>query len=130
MGNLPEKYLKDWADEGQFLMVIACDSQLKFCAEAEMQHWQEEWDRKQVEFMRCIWSFSKMSDVWAALLKLSISEGLVAYAWKKSAMFLRMKQIAQGKFNPAGYSNQVLQEGQILTDDRSYLGRSQQDGGM
>ena len=81
-----------------------------------MQRWQEEWERKQAEFMRCIRSYDKMSDVWADLSKSSASQGHAAYARKKSAMFSRMKQIAQAKFNAAGYSNRALQDGQILAD--------------
>lgn len=81
-----------------------------------MQRWQEEWERKQAEFMRCIRSFGKMSEVWTALSMSSISEGHASYARKKSAMFLRMKRVAQAKFDSAGYTNRVLQEGQILAD--------------
>ena len=46
------------------------------CAEAEMQHWQEEQERKQAEFMCYIWNFGKLSDIWAELLKSSTSEGM------------------------------------------------------
>ena len=70
-----------------------------------MQHWQEEWERKQAEFMCRIQSYDEMSDVWADLSKSSLSQGHVAYAHKKLAMFSRMKQIGQAKFNAAGYSN-------------------------
>ena len=81
-----------------------------------MQRWQEEWERKQAEFMRCIRSYDKMSNVWAELSKASPSQGHAAYTCKKSAMFSRMKQIAQAKFNAAGYANRALQDGQILSD--------------
>ena len=70
-----------------------------------MQRWQEEWERKQAEFMCYIWSYDKMSNVWAELSKASPSQGHAAYACKKSTMFSRMKQIAQAKFNAAGYAN-------------------------
>jgi hypothetical protein len=87
-----------------------------FRAEAEMQRWQEEWERKQAEFLRCIRSFGKMSDVWAELSKSSPSKGHASYARKKSAMFARMRQVAQAKFDSAGYANRTLEEGQILAD--------------
>jgi hypothetical protein len=87
-----------------------------FRAEAEMQRWQEEWERKQAEFMRCIRSFGKMSDVWAELSKSSPSNGHASYAQKKSAMFARMRRVAQAKFDSAGYASCTLDEGQILAD--------------
>jgi hypothetical protein len=96
-----------------------------------MERWQEEWERKQAEFMRCIRSYDKMSDVWAELSKSSPSQGHAAYARKKSAMFSRMKQIAQAKFNSAGYTNRVLQDRQILADliqqDRQMDGQGLED---
>ncbi|KIJ90719.1 hypothetical protein K443DRAFT_126434, partial [Laccaria amethystina LaAM-08-1] len=123
MGTLSERDLRDWAEEG--------DRVQWFRAEAEMERWQEEWERKQAEFMRCIRSYDKMSDVWAELSKSSPSQGHAAYARKKSAMFSRMKQIAQAKFNSAGYTNRVLQDRQILADliqqDRQMDGQGLED---
>ena len=81
-----------------------------------MHHWQEEWEIKQADFMRCIRTFHKMSDVWLALAKSSSRDSHAVYARKKAIMFAEMARRAQDQFNDAGYAHRVLEEGKILAD--------------
>jgi hypothetical protein len=81
-----------------------------------MHRWQEEWEIKQADFMRCIHTFHKMSDVWSALAKSSLRDSHAVYARKKAIMFAEMAQRAQDQFNDAGYAHRVLEEGKILAD--------------
>ena len=59
-----------------------------------MQRWQEEWEIKQADFLRCIHTFSTMSDVWKALGEDNLN-GKAAYVKKKSAMFKAMESEAR-----------------------------------
>lgn len=68
-----------------------------------MQRWQEEHERIQADFMRCIRSFRTMSTVWGKLSSSEASPGANAYAKKKSAMFQRMEDNATHLFDHAGY---------------------------
>jgi hypothetical protein len=68
-----------------------------------MQRWQEEHERVQADFMRCIRSFRTMSTVWGKLIKSEATPGANAYAKKKSAMFKRMEDNAAHLFDRAGY---------------------------
>jgi len=68
-----------------------------------MQRWQEEHERIQADFMRCIRSFRTMSTVWGKLVKSEASPGANAYAKKKLAMFKKMENNAAHLFNCAGY---------------------------
>ncbi|KIM46597.1 hypothetical protein M413DRAFT_22998 [Hebeloma cylindrosporum] len=94
--QMSDKELEEWIDEG--------DRVQWFRAEAEMQRWQEEWEIKQADFLRCICMFSTMSDVWQALGKDNI-KGKAAYAKKKSAMFKAMENEARSKLSKAGHGN-------------------------
>ncbi|KAF8965358.1 hypothetical protein BDZ97DRAFT_1904028 [Flammula alnicola] len=121
--DLTEKELAEWIEEG--------DRVQWFRAEAEMQRWQEELETLQADFMRCIRTFQKMSEVWKDLAKSNSGEpGKTAYARKKSSMFTEMAIRGQQQFENAGYSNRVLEEGKILADyleiDRSDLEKSLQ----
>ena len=68
-----------------------------------MQRWQEEHERIQADFMRCIRSFRTMSSIWGKLALLDASPGANAYAKKKSAMFKKMENNAVRLFDHAGY---------------------------
>jgi len=68
-----------------------------------MQRWQEEHERIQADFMRCIRSFRTMSSVWGKLVIPDASPGANAYAKKKSAMFKKMENNAARLFDHAGY---------------------------
>jgi hypothetical protein len=68
-----------------------------------MQRWQEEHERIQADFMRCIRSFRTMSAVWGKLVRSEASPGANAYAKKKSAMFKKMENNAAHLFDRAGY---------------------------
>ena len=70
-----------------------------------MQRWQEEHERIQADFMRCIRSFRMMSTVWGRLVRSDASPGANAYAKKKSAMFKKMENTAAHLFDQAGYHN-------------------------
>ena len=84
-----------------------------------MQRWQEEWEIKQADFLRCIRTFSTMSDVWKALSEDNLN-GKAAYAKKKSAMFKAMESEARLKLAKAGHGNLldllVPGNGKILAD--------------
>jgi len=69
-----------------------------------MQHWQEEWEIKQADFLRCIRTFSTMSDVWKALSEDNLN-GKAAYAKKKSAIFKAMESEARLKLAKAGHAS-------------------------
>ena len=90
-----------------------------FWAEAEMQHWQEEWEIKQADFLRCIHTFSTMSNVWKALGEDNLN-GKAAYTKKKLAMFKAMESEARLKLVKAGHGNLldllVPGNGKILAD--------------
>ena len=88
-------------------MHLIGDSIQFFRAEAEMQRWQEEWESKQADFLRCIWAFSKSSDVWQELSKTASLDGEVAYAKKKSVMFQEMAKVAKSEFLAAGYEDRL-----------------------
>ena len=83
------------------------DSVQFFRAEAEMQRWQEEWESKQAEFLRCIRAFHKSSDVWKELSKTASRGGEIAYANKKSTMFQEMAELATSEFIAAGYEDRL-----------------------
>jgi len=68
-----------------------------------MQRWQEEHERIQADFMRCIRSFRTMSTTWGKLVKSEASPGANDYARKKSAMFKRIENNAAHLFDHAGY---------------------------
>ena len=87
-----------------------------FRAEAEMQRWQEQWEAKQADFMRCIQSYKKMSEVWAQLAASSDTVGRAAYARRTSAMYDAMAQSAKALFISAGYQDRILTEDKTLAD--------------
>ncbi|KAG5633493.1 hypothetical protein H0H81_007300, partial [Sphagnurus paluster] len=100
VGKLSEIELQKWAEEG--------DRVQWFRAEAEMQRWQEEWEIKQAEFMRCIRTFQKMSIVWSQMATANASSpGHVAYARKKSAMYVEMERATRDKFIRMGYGDRL-----------------------
>ncbi|KAF6746393.1 hypothetical protein DFP72DRAFT_1152449 [Ephemerocybe angulata] len=82
IGNLSEVEISAWEDEG--------DRVHWFRAEAEMERWREQWEVKLIEFLRCIRSFTKMSDVWKSLSDRSSDTSYAIYANKKSAMYMQM----------------------------------------
>ncbi|RDB28165.1 hypothetical protein Hypma_001335 [Hypsizygus marmoreus] len=108
IGKLSDEELEDWLDEG--------DRVQWFRAEAEVERWQEQWETKQAEFLRCIRSFGKMQFVWTELADSQTTIGHIAYARQKAAMYARMARDAQAKFNTAGYSHCMLKDGEILAD--------------
>ena len=87
-----------------------------FRAEAEMQRWQEQWEAKQADFMRCIQFYKKMSEVWSQLATSSDTAGRAAYARRTSAMYDAMAQSAKALFISAGYQDRILAEDKILPD--------------
>jgi hypothetical protein len=80
-----------------------------------MQRWQEEWESKQADFLRCIRAFHKSSDVWKVLSQAAACGGAIAYANKKSAMFREMAELATSDFIAAGYEDRL----QTLSGDKS-----------
>ncbi|KAF6748307.1 hypothetical protein DFP72DRAFT_760226, partial [Ephemerocybe angulata] len=82
IGNLSEVEIASWEGEG--------DRVHWFRAEAEMERWREQWEIKLVEFLRCIRSFTKMSDVWKTLSDRTSDMSYAIYANKKSAMYMQM----------------------------------------
>ena len=94
------------------------DSVQFFRAEAEMQRWQEEWESKQAEFLCCIRSFHKSSNVWQELSHVVSHSGEIAYARKKSAMFQEMAELATSEFIAAGYEDclTTITGDQVLAD--------------
>lgn len=99
-----------------------------------MHRWQEEWEVKQAEFLRCIRNFQKMAIVWANLASsttptfttpdtpaatpppLTRKPGAVAYAQKKAAMYLEMERVARQKFVDAGYGDRLVDDGAHLVE--------------
>lgn len=73
-----------------------------FRAEAEMQRWQEEWEKTIAEFMRTIHHFESMHNAWLTLAQLdSHTAGARAYSHKKAAMYDRFHLEAQKIFTRA-----------------------------
>ena len=70
-----------------------------------MRRWQEQFEQKLAECLRCIRSFSGMKNVWAnlSLSQPPNSAGHVAYAKKKADMYARMVREAEKQFDSAGY---------------------------
>lgn len=104
--------------QNQKHILIACqgDRIQWFRAEAEMQRWQEEVERMQAKFMRCIRSFSRMEDAWMNVATSAPDKaGHAAYAKRQAAMWARMKRECRMKFTEAGYSPD-LEKGEILAD--------------
>jgi hypothetical protein len=73
-----------------------------------MQRWQEEWESKQADFLHCIRAFHKSSTVWKELAQTASRGGEIAYAKKKSAMFLEMAEVATSDFIAAGYEDRLM----------------------
>ena len=127
---MSDKELEEWIDEGYFqnmtivtqltyIYTLVGDRVQWFQAEAEMQYWQEEWEIKQADFLRCIGTFSTMSDVWKVLSEDNLN-GKAAYTKKKLAMFKAMESEARLKLAKAGHGNLldllVPRNGKILAD--------------
>ena len=83
-----------------------------------MQRWQEEWESKQADLLRCIRSFRKSSDVWRELSESSSNDGEAAYARKKASMFHEMADLATSELITAGYEDRLatLHGDKILAD--------------
>ena len=87
-----------------------------------MQRWQEEWEVKQAEFLRCICWFESMADVWVQLSCSATSPGRAACARRTSSMFRQMARTAQARFIDAGYGDRLSPslsqpgDGHILAD--------------
>ncbi|KAF9553842.1 hypothetical protein CPC08DRAFT_727604 [Agrocybe pediades] len=112
MGDLSSTQIRIWSEES--------DSVQWFRAEAEMQRWQEEVEIKQAEFLRCIRSFSSMSEKWTQLGKLnSHSPGRMAYTKKRAAQYTLLGHDAKTLFCSAGYKDRMCQslEKHILLAD-------------
>lgn len=72
-----------------------------------MKRWQEEWEIKKVEFLRCIRSFEHMSRCWADLSKIHDtvgSAGHASYAKRQAAMYCQMERDTRKLLDDAGYS--------------------------
>lgn len=75
-----------------------------FRAEADMMRWQEEWERKLIEFLRTMRYFDKMTDVWASLAHLTHSSpGKAAVALKTSKRYQELSRRCADIFRQAGY---------------------------
>ncbi|TEB21039.1 hypothetical protein FA13DRAFT_1834789 [Coprinellus micaceus] len=75
-----------------------------FRAEADMIRWQEEWERKLIEFLRTIRHYDKMADVWESLAGSSRSSpGKAAVAMKASRRYLELGRRCDNIFRQAGY---------------------------
>jgi hypothetical protein len=70
-----------------------------------MRRWQEQFEQKLAESLRCIRSFGRMKYVWTELSQSQPldSPGHVAYAKKMSDMYARMESEAEKRFDSAGY---------------------------
>ena len=110
IGNLSAEEIKAWEEEG----TLACSYSPKpspnpsllplgdrvhwFRAEAEMERWREQWEIKLVEFVRCVDSFSKMAETWAALAEGSTTPARAAYAHKKAATYHQLRFEVEASF--------------------------------
>jgi hypothetical protein len=76
-----------------------------FHAEAEIQHWQEQWEQNLEELLGTWQSFSKMQSVWKELTSLQPLDlpGTAAYAHQKAAMYVRRKVEAEKKIKTANF---------------------------
>ena len=70
-----------------------------------MQRWQEQKEQKLIEFLRCMRTFGKMSEVWTALsgMQPENSPGHVAYTKKTAAMYTWMEEDCRTQFDKAGH---------------------------
>ncbi|KAJ3521313.1 hypothetical protein NMY22_g12366 [Coprinellus aureogranulatus] len=75
-----------------------------FRAEADLTRWQEEWERKLIEFLRTIRYYDKMTDVWGSLARLNTSSpGKAAAAMKTSKRYQELRRRCEDVFRQAGY---------------------------
>jgi hypothetical protein len=75
-----------------------------FRAEADVIRWQEEWERKLIEFLRTIRHYDKMADVWESLAtSADSSPGKAAVAMKTSKRYLELSRRCEDVFRQAGY---------------------------
>src|SRR6266700_6782183 len=113
---MTDEDIEKWMSQGEYsadaclgLQVASCkilgDHVQWFRAEAEMERWREEWEIKQADFLHCIRSFGKMSEVWEEMASDSIEAGKCAYAKHKSAIFKEMERHGRMLFSDAGYGN-------------------------
>lgn len=80
-----------------------------------MQRWREEWEIKQVEFLRCIHYFESIARAWSELA-VCHSGGKASYAKKKSAMFQEMGNHARNLLVQACYGHLLSLDGPGLVD--------------
>ncbi|TEB13598.1 hypothetical protein FA13DRAFT_1805742 [Coprinellus micaceus] len=75
-----------------------------FRAEADVIRWQEEWERKLIEFLRTIRHYDKMADVWESLAtSADSSPSKAAVAMKTSKRYLELSRRCEDVFRQAGY---------------------------
>ncbi|KAF8907702.1 hypothetical protein CPB84DRAFT_1744604 [Gymnopilus junonius] len=94
--------LREWLEEG--------DRVQWYHTEAEVERWREEWEIKQVEFLRCIQSFEAYSSKWNELAGLH-EGGKAAYATKTSARFRERAAHMQHLLVSAGYQHLLKMDG-------------------
>lgn len=94
------KELDEWESEGNNYPLFHCSGYLAACsgdrvqwfrAEAEVQRWLEQLERRHGDFMRCIKYFGKMKEVWRNLAVSQPTPGHSAYALERSAVYHRME---------------------------------------
>jgi hypothetical protein len=92
--------------EVHFVLVtsLAGDKVQWFRAEAAMLRWQEEWERKLLEFFRCIRYFDKMANVWDVMSRNPNQPvGKAAFARKTSKVYKEMAMRARKVFDQLKY---------------------------
>jgi hypothetical protein len=88
-----------------FLTSLAGDKVQWFRAEAAMLRWQEEWERKLIEFFRCVRYFDKLMAVWDAMSRNPDQPaGKAAFARKTSKVYKEMAMRARTVFDQLKYS--------------------------
>ncbi|KJA14195.1 hypothetical protein HYPSUDRAFT_150698 [Hypholoma sublateritium FD-334 SS-4] len=100
--HMSSQDLQDYLDEG--------DRVQWFRAEAEKERWQEEWEMRQADYLRCVRYFKKMGQVWMSLVTDvlrddSVQLGMNAYARKQARMYTDMNEYAVKLLIGEGYGH-------------------------
>jgi hypothetical protein len=79
-----------------------------FCAEADMQQWQEQVELKLAELFRTSRSFRRMQEIWTTL-SLNQPPSYMAYVKQKAATYKKLVQSCDVSLDNAGYGGLRLE---------------------
>jgi hypothetical protein len=114
-GKMSQAEMEEWEAEGlsshrlmftQPILSLATGDRVQFFrAQAEMERWQEQFEIKHAEFMRCIKTFQSLKDIWNTLAingSRGPEIGSTAFARRQSAMFAQMENECREHYKAIG----------------------------